>query len=119
MTGTSATDIGGVSVRGAEMLVTRREIAAVKAQKLRPDSAYIRNFSEDQLKRARELLDEGYAHKQLDQIFGLSPGQKVAWALKRWSEGQPVKPDPAICNYDIDINRAGPPRGGTRRKRTW
>lgn len=101
------------------MLVTRRDIEAAKTQKTQPETAYIRNFTEDQLRYARNLLDEGYAHKQLDEIFGLPPGQKVAWALRRWSEGQVVKPDPKLCQHDIDINRAGRPKGNTRRSRTW
>lgn len=101
------------------MLVTRRDLEVAKAQKTQPESAYIRNFTEDQLRYARELLEKGYAHKQLDEIFGLPPGQKVAWALRRWSEGQVVKPDPNLCQHDIDIKRAGRPKGGTRRNRTW
>ena len=101
------------------MLLTQRELEAVKARKTQPETAFIRNFTEDQLRFARELLDAGYAHKQLDEIFGLPPGQKVAWTLKRWSEGKLVKPEPELCKHDIDIKRAGPPRGGTRRIRTW
>lgn len=101
------------------MLVTPRDLEVAKNQKTQPEYAYIRNFTEDQLRYARDLLDKGYAHKQLDAVFGLPPGQKVAWALKRWAEGQVVKPNPELCQYDIDINRAGRPKGGTRRNRTW
>lgn len=101
------------------MLITRRDIEAAKAQKTHHEKDYIRNFTEEQLRFAKDLLDKGYAFKQIEDIFGLPPGQTVAWTLKRWSEGKLVKPDPTLCQYDIDITRVGPPKGGTRRKRTW
>lgn len=101
------------------MLVTSRELKTAKYQKTQPDRVYIRNFTEDQLRYARSLIEQGYAHKQLDEIFGLPPGQKVAWALRRWTEGQVVKPDPQLCQHDIDVKRAGRPKGNSRRNRTW
>lgn len=103
------------------MHFTKQEMAGVKNpdRKTQPEKAYIKNFTEEQLKYAMKLLEEGYAFRQIDLVFGLPESGIVARQLKRFKEGAIVKPDPEQCRYDIDLSRVGPPKGNTRVKRAW
>ena len=103
------------------MNFTANELSKLKTpEKTQPDRSYIKRFAESHLKKAKEFLDQGYSHKQLDEIFGLPKGGTlVSWGLQRWHQGGVPNPKVAEDAYDIDVTRAGPPSGGTRRKRTW
>jgi hypothetical protein len=102
------------------MQLTRHELKTLypEERKAHPTTSYIKNFTESQLRQAREFLDQGFSQQQIDQIFGLpTGGTRVAWALQRWSQGG--IPSPTAEAYDIDVQRVGAPRGGTRRTRKW